>query len=391
MKLMKLKGLYCLLATFMTAELAVFSQTLVRPITTATPFLTISPDSRSGALGDAGVAISPDANAIYWNAAKMPFIKQSYGASLSYTPWLKTLIGDMSINHLSGFYKLNKTQVIGAYLTYFNLGGISFTSANGSPILDFRPREFSIAAAIGQKLSDNMGISITLRYIHSNLAGSNSFTNVGETSPGNTAAGDIAWYYNKNLKISAKQFNLAFGANISNIGAKITYSSAERREFIPTNLKIGTALTYEADMYNKITFTVDLNKLMVPTPEDTGAGVSTSKPYLSGIFGSFGDAPGGLKEEFQEVIINTGLEYWYNDAFAVRAGYFRESMEKGGRRYLTVGAGFRYKGFGFDGAYLIPAQQNNPLAETLRFTLHFSLEKNTFNDAPLEEDPSGTN
>jgi hypothetical protein len=389
MKFMHLRRSFLLTVAFSLTYTLSFGQ--ANPITTATPFLTITPDTRSGALGDAGVAISPDANSTYWNPAKLPFAEKDYGVALNYAPWLKFLIGDMSFSHLSGYYRLkNKSQVIGGYMTYFNLGGIQFRETATSGSTDFRPNEFTIAATGSQKLSDNMGLSVTLRYIHSNLAGNYTFKDGIETTtkPGNTASGDVAFYYFKDLKISAKDIRLAFGANLSNLGAKISYSSSGNREFLPTNLKIGTAVTYNADAFNKFTFTVDFNKLMVPTP--TATSNNSTKSYLSGVLGSFGDAPGGFKEEMKEINICSGVEYWYNDAFAVRAGYFRESPDKGNRRYLTVGAGFRYQAIGADFAYLIPAQQNNPLSESLRFSVHFNLNgKFNLPDAPppAQNDP----
>jgi hypothetical protein len=360
-----------------------------RVITTAVPFLTISPDSRSGALGDAGVALSPDANSTYWNPAKLPFAKDGFGASYTYTPWLRTLIGDMSINNLSAYGKLkNKTQAVGGYFTYFNAGGITFTDQSGHPIRDFKPNEFTIAGIFSQKLSDNMGLSVTLRFINSNLAGTTFLPQIAETTrPGRTASGDIAWYYNKNIKVDGKPFNLAFGANISNIGAKITYSSNGRREFIPTNLKVGTAITYEADAYSKLTWALDFNKLMVPTPNPNKS--SSDIPYLTGIFQSFSDAPGGLQEELQEVIINTGLEYWYNNAFSARAGFFSEAANKGDRKYITLGAGFRTKYIGFDAAYLVSLKRQSALDGSLRFSLLFNL--NSFKNQSQEVTEEGGN
>ncbi len=342
-----------------------------RIITTAVPFLTISPDSRSGALGDAGVALSPDANSTYWNPAKLVFAKEDYAASLSYTPWLRNLVNDMSISYLSGYTKLkNKSQAIGASLTYFNLGSIAFTDQSGNPIRDFRPREFAISVSGVQKLSDKAGLSVTLRYIHSNLAGNIAIDPSTTTKAGNTATGDIAFYYKDDIKIGGEKINLAFGANISNVGSKITYSTAGRREFVPTNLKLGTAITYNVDVSNSFSLILDFNKLMVPTPHG-----GKDPAYLNGVINSFGDAPGGFKEEMQEINICSGIEYWYEKLFAVRAGYFYENPHKGNRKFLTVGAGFHYGNFGLDMAYLIPNQRQSPLAETLRFTIHVKFEK----------------
>lgn len=356
-----------------------------RPVTSAVPFLTITPDARSGALGDAGVAISPDANANYWNPSKIVFNKSRLGGAISYNPWLRNLVNDMSLSYLSGYYKLNDRQAFGASLTYFNLGDIEFTDENGGAIMSFNPREFAFQPTFSQKLSDYLSIGVGIRFIHSNLAGNFDFTTFN-SKPGNTVSGDVSLYYTRDVNWGGRDINLAFGANLSNLGPKVTYSDRENREFIPTNLRLGTAITYNLDPYNKFTLALDFNKLMVPTPPvyDTFAytpgtripilaGRNPDRSFLSGVTGSFSDAPGGFKEELQEVAISTGLEYWYKDLFSVRGGYFSEHQLKGNRQYFTLGAGLRYSKVGLDFAYLIPRQQNNPLAETLRFTLHLQV------------------
>jgi hypothetical protein len=354
-----------------------------RPVTSAVPFLTITPDARSGGLGDAGVAISPDANANYWNPSKIVFNKSRLGGSISYNPWLRNLVNDMSLSYLSGYYKLNDRQAFGASLTYFNLGDIEFTDENGGPIRSFNPREFAFQPTFSQKLSDYFSIGVGIRFIHSNLAGNFDFTTFN-SKPGNTVSGDVSLYYTRDVNWSGRDINLAFGANLSNLGPKVTYSDRQNREFIPTNLRLGTAITYNIDPYNKFTLALDFNKLLVPTPpvyDTIGqagnfpilSGRNPNRSFLSGVTGSFSDAPGGFKEELQEVGVSTGLEYWYKDLFAVRGGYFYENKLKGNRQYFTLGAGLRYSKVGLDFAYLIPRQQNNPLAETLRFTLHLTV------------------
>ncbi len=357
-----------------------------RPVTSAVPFLTITPDARSGAMGDAGVAISPDANANYWNPSKIVFNKSRLGGAISYNPWLRNLVNDMSLSYLSGYYKLNDRQAFGAALTYFNLGDIEFTDENGGPIRSFNPREFAFQPTFSQKLSDYFSIGVGIRFIHSNLAGNFDFTNFN-SKPGNTVSGDVSLYYNRDVNWGGRDINLAFGANLSNLGPKVTYPDRDNREFIPTNLRLGTALTYNIDPYNKFTLALDFNKLLVPTPPkyDTIAytpgqdrlpilaGRNPDRSFLSGVFGSFTDAPDGFSEELREIGISTGLEYWYKDLFAVRGGYFYENKLKGNRQYFTLGAGLRYSKVGLDFAYLIPRQQNNPLAETLRFTLHLQV------------------
>lgn len=358
----------------------------VRVITTAMPFLTISPDARSGAMGDAGVAISPDANSIFWNPAKLGFLedKKDYGFSLSYTPWLRKLVNDMSLSYLTGYKKISKQEVIGIHLLYFDLGSIQFTDQNGQPIRDFNPQEYSVGATYSRKLSDHLGLALSLKYIHSNLSGNLVLDNSGTaTKAANAGAGDIGIYYQTKFtpKNSIKPYDLAFGATISNIGNKVSYTNNDQRNFIPTNLRMGSALTVPLDEFNKITFTVDLNKLLVPTPplRDSAGTVidgkeDRTKSLPAGILGSFSDAPNGFREEMKEFMISTGVEYWYNNIFAARGGFFHENKFKGNRKYFTLGFGLRYRVFGLDFAYLIPLRQNNPLAETLRFTLHFNFQ-----------------
>jgi hypothetical protein len=360
------------------------------PITTATPFLTISPDARSGAMGDVGAAISPDANSIFWNPAKLAFAEKNMGVAISYTPWLRKLVNDMSLSYLSGYKKLRKEEAIGISMNYFNLGNITFTDINGNVMQDFRPKEFAFTGCYSRKLSKTLGVAVGLKYIHSNLSGNISINSGGATTaakPGNTAAGDIGVYFNNDYIIAGTNTNIALGAMLSNLGAKISYTNSSQKDFIPTSLRVGTAITTELDPYNKIVFAIDANKLLVPTPplrdDSTGAiikGKDPERSLLSGVFGSFSDAPGGLKEELQEVILSGGVEYWYNDLFAVRGGYFYENPLKGNRKYFTLGFGIRYQVFGLDFAYLVPVRSNNPLAETLRFTLHFNFESKSQRD-----------
>jgi len=362
-----------------------------RVITTAVPFLVIAPDARSGAMGDVGVATTPDAMSAHWNPGKYPFIKNDYGFSLSYTPWLGKIINDMSISYASGYYKLNRERTLGMSMTYFDLGNIVFTDNNGNTTGDFNPREFAIDGTYAQMLTDNMGLGVSLRFIYSNLTG-NAWNTTNDAQAGTSVAADIGWYYNKDLVFSGNNSNVALGAAITNIGNKMTYSDANNLEFIPTNLRMGAAFTSNLDPYNKLTLTVDLNKLMVPTPpiykfDANGQiiynsngnpviskGKDPNRSLISGMFGSFADAPDGFPEEISEFTMGTGLEYWYNDLFAARAGYFLESANKGNRKYFTMGLGLRYKQFGIDFAYLIPQVHNNPLAETLRFTLVMNLD-----------------
>ncbi|MBL7874574.1 MAG: type IX secretion system outer membrane channel protein PorV [Cyclobacteriaceae bacterium] len=333
-------------------------------ITTAVPFLTITPDARAGGMGDVGVATSADVNSAYWNAGKLAFIDNGlgYGISGSYTPWLGKIINDMYVFYLSGFYKIGRVQTVAASMKYFDLGEIQFKDVNNNDLGRFNPREFAFDITYSRMLTEELAIGGALRYIYSNLTGALSTGNI-DARPGNSVAVDLGIYYTKPFRSSNSSYSL--GAAITNLGAKITYSDSENKDFIPTNLRLGGAYTREMDAQNKITFALDFNKLMVPSPPK-----DNSTPLLSGIFGSFSDAPGGFSEEISEFMVSTGTEYWYNDTFAGRLGYFYEALYKGNRQYLTAGVGFRYQKFGIDVAYLVPTNgRENALAETIRFTL----------------------
>ncbi len=378
-----------------------------RSITTAVPFLAIVPESRGGAMGDVGVATSSiSSNDTYWNPGKLAFNEKDFGFSVSYNPWLRKLVNDMSLNYLSGFYKRKKEEALSVNMTYFDLGNIQFTNQSGEKQQEFRPREYAIGLGYSRKLSTKLGIGINLKFIRSNLSGGFGGSSNGvnlDARPANTAATDIGIFYIKPLTIKGTSNSLAFGANIQNIGGKIAYTNSGRRDFLPGNLKIGTAFTHEIDLYNKITVSVDFNKLLVPSPQvrnvqklaggdsvDAGGNLIketylADKPLFSGIFGSFSDATGGLSEELKEVSIGSGLEYWYQDMFAIRTGYFYESPLKGNRKYLTLGFGLRYQVFGFDFAYLVAQGQNNALGETLRFSLVFNFDKPKVDENTITE------
>lgn len=350
-------------------------------ITTAVPFLAISPDARHAALGDAGVATSADANAAYWNAAKLVFIDKKFGGSGSYTPWLGKIINDMSVFYGSYFYKLNREQAVAVGMKYFDLGEINFTDNQANSLGDFNPREFAFDATYSRMLSEELSVGLAGRYIYSNLTG--AFSGI-DAKPGNSVAADIGVYYRKELK-SSKPSTLSLGATITNIGAKISYTDLDNRDFIPTNLRLGSAFTTQVDPMNSFTFTLDFNKLLVPTPPLRDAnnnivkGKDPDRSLLSGMFGSFNDAPNGAKEEFQEIMTSAGVEYWYNETFAARVGYFNEAKNKGNRKYMTLGLGFRKNIFGIDVAYLVPTnKREHPLAETIRFTLLFQFAETMF-------------
>src|SRR5688572_15790119 len=366
-----------------------FSQNLLgqeEAITTAVPFLAISPDARHAALGDAGVATSPDANSAYWNAGKLVFNQNKYGGSVSYTPWLGKIVNDMSITYVTGFYKISREQAVAVALKYFDMGDVTFrTGPNISQVTgEYNPRDFSFDATYSRQLTDNLGIGLTGRYIYSNLTGA---TSTFDAKPGKSVAADVGIYYNTELKWR-KVTTFSWGVSISNIGAKLTYTDNSNEDFLPTNFRLGSALTTELDPFNSITFVLDFNKLMVPSPpirDDNGQiikGRDPNRSVLDAMFSSFTDAPNGAKEEFQEVMTSIGIEYWYNKTFAARLGYFNEAKNKGNRKYMTIGLGFHKNKFGIDVAYLVPtAKREHPLAETLRFTLHFNIQDNS----PVEE------
>ncbi len=373
-----------------------------RVITTAVPFLTISPDARGGALGDTGSALSSDAASGHWNPAKFAFIQNDYGFSLSYTPWLGNIINDMSISYASGYYKINRERTVAMSLRYFDLGDITFTDILGTNIGQFNPREFALDGTYSQMLTEALSLGVTLRFIHSNLTG-NVWNSTNDAQAGTSVAADVGVFWDKPLILSGKNSNIALGLSVSNIGQKMTYSDDENQQFIPTNLKLGSAFTTNLDPYNKLTMLLDLNKLMVPTPpvyaiDENGAiiyvdnepviarGKDPNRSLLSGMFGSFGDAPDGFSEELQEVMISGGLEYWYRELFSARAGYFWEHENKGNRQYFTMGLGFRYNVFGVDFAYLVPQDSNHPLAETLRFSLVFNFNTYKQEDSITDDD-----
>jgi hypothetical protein len=351
-------------------------------ITTAVPFLLISPDSRAGGMGDVGVATTPDANSLHWNPAKFSFVEDEVGFSVSYVPWLRALVPDINLSYLAGYKKLNDNDAVAMELRYFTLGDITFTDVIGNNLGQYKPSEFAIGSSYSRKLSDQFSLAIAGRYIYSNLTGGQSAGGI-TTNAGQSIAADVAGYYKKTVRIAKKDMDLAFGANISNIGNKISYTETSTRDFIPINLRLGTALNADLDDYNKISFAFDLNKLLVPTPpiyndsidDQIDFGKDPNVSVVSGIFQSFSDAPGGFSEEMREINFSVGTEYWYDDQFAVRAGYFNEHDTKGGRKFFTFGSGVRYNVFSLDFSYLINASRaingNNPLANTMRFTLIF--------------------
>ena len=391
----------------------------VNTITTAVPFLTIAPDARHSAMGDAGVATSADASAIYWNPAKLTFIdsdkpfsqQRKLGLSFSYTPWLRKLVPDIYLSHLTGYYKLDKMTAVGGSLRYFSLGDITFTDQSGNETQQHRPNEFAIDGAVSRKLSDKISGGFALRFIYSNLTGGQ---NVGTTSTkaGISAAADIFMYYqNDDVTLFERDATVAFGAGVSNIGSKMSYSDLDEQDFIPINLRLGPRVTFHLDDYNDVSFHFDVNKLLVPTPplydenNNIVAGEDPDRSVAGGVFSSFLDAPGTpskdangnfiqkpdgtyeiesgsvLEEELREFYFGFGAEYWYNKLFAVRTGYFTEHELKGNRKYLSFGLGLKTNVFGLDFSYIVPFYvgsqrgiDNSPLQNTLRFSLTFDFE-----------------
>ncbi len=363
-------------------------------ITTAVPFLRISPDSRAGGMGDAGVSTTPDVNSIHWNSAKLAFMEEGQALSLSYTPWLSRLVPDINLAYLSYYHSLGRRQAIGVSMRYFSLGDITFTDDQGNNIGQFNPNEFAIDAAYALQLSRNLSAGVALRYIYSNLTGG-QFVQGFQSRPGQSVAADIGLYYrSEEFDAGDMDARWTWGISLTNLGARISYTESGEADFIPTNLGVGTGMLFDVDEYNSFSVHLEFNKLLVPTPPDyaedsTGQrirdqdgnyvienGKDPDVPPVQGVFQSFSDAPGGFQEELNEITISAGVEYWYNKQFAVRGGYFYEAQQKGGRQYFTLGAGIKYNVFGLDFAYLIPATSTvrSPLENTLRFTLFFDLE-----------------
>jgi hypothetical protein len=377
-----------------------------RVISTAVPFLTISPDARSGGMGDVGVASTPDAYSLFWNPAKYAFIDKSFGFGIGYVPWLRSLVNDIGLASVSGFGKIGDRQAIAASLRFFSMGAVMFTDNDGHELGEVKPNEWTIDATYSRKFSREFSGAIAGRFIYSNLVPVD-LANLS-VQPGTSVAADVALYYHHVMDVKGLAgASIDFGLNISNIGAKMSYSSSSVvRDFIPTTLRFGPSFTMDIDEYNKFSIAVDISKLLVPSPpvylkDYTGAkdsigtdskriiykGMDPDVPVVKGMIQSFYDAPYGFKEEMQEFIIAAAAEYWYNKLFSVRTGYFYENKYKGDRQFFTIGAGLRYNVFGLDFSYLIPVRSNNPLQHTLQFTLLFNFDNNKAASAK----PGGTN
>ncbi|HEX8332831.1 MAG TPA: type IX secretion system outer membrane channel protein PorV [Segetibacter sp.] len=355
----------------------------INVVTSAVPFLRISPDARAGGMGDIGIATTPDATSSFWNLAKTPFATSRTAIAATYTPWLKDLgLNDVYLASLAGYYKIDEQAAVSSSIRYFSLGNIQFTDFAGNNLQSFRPREFSWDVGYSRKLSPQLGLGVALRYINSNLAGGQAVNGVSYKA-GNAVSGDLSLYHTGDPETGA---GWNWGVVLSNLGSKISYTSdATQRDYIPANLGLGTAYTSIIDESNRITFGLDLNKLLVPTPpiatgdpaiDDPNLMEYRNKSVIKSWFSSFGDS-GGIGEELKEFQGSLGAEYTYMDQFAFRAGYFYENRNKGNRKYFTLGAGIKYNVFGLNFSYLIPSGNGvnrNPLSNTLRFSLLFDLD-----------------
>lgn len=373
----------CLFSGIVLTVSAQDKQNMFNPVNTSVTSQTIAPDARAAGMGDAGVATDPDVVSQYWNPAKYPFTISRAGISLNYTPWLRQLVSDMDLAYLAGYYRIGDYSAVSASLRYFSLGEV-YTSMGESDdnSMTINPYEMSFDVAYSLMLSEKFSIAAAVRWIYSDL----TYDYTEDTSPGSAFAADLAAYYQNYFTIGQRECQLGLGLNISNIGSKISFGGDDNSEFIPTNLRLGAALMVPVDEYNRFTITADANKLLVPTYPKQNEGESTEdymervqRDYydvssISGIFKSFGDAPGGFKEELQEIYWSVGGEYVYHDQFALRAGYHHESENKGNRKYFTVGAGFKMSVFSLDAAYVIATAKSNPLDQTLRFTLSFDMD-----------------
>lgn len=379
-------------------------------ITTAVPFLQITPDSRSGALGDAGTALSPSSSSFFWNTSMLGFAQKSNEISISYSPWLQNLANDINLSHVAGYVQLENNNVIGGSLRYFSLGEIIFTDEQGSETMRHTPTEMEILGGYAYRLNERNSLGINGKFIFSDLTRGLVVPGAGQTRPGMAGAADISYtYLNDEIRLAEGGGVLALAATLNNVGNKISYTELDNRDFLPTNLKLGSGLTFKFDKFNSLTWITDFSKLLVPTPpirnfsdpEIIAAGMNPEVGVVVGMLQSFYDAPGALvrdannnpivnddgtyqvqagsvlREELSEVMIATGIEYWYSDLFAARMGYFHESINKGARQHFTFGFGIEYNMIGFDFSYLTSLQRNNPLQNTLRFTLRLFLGEKT--------------
>lgn len=379
-------ALVCTLAISATTAWADDKKEIFNPVRSSVTSQTIAPDARSAGMGDVGAATDADVYSQFWNPAKYPFAISRAGVGLSYTPWLRQLVNDIGLAYMSGYYRIGDYAAISAGIRYFSLGEVSTYDGSGgsgsAPTLTIRPYEMSADVAYSLMLSEKFSIAAGVRWIYSDL----TYSYTDNTTPGSAFAADLGMYYQNYVNIGQRECQLGIGMNISNIGSKITMGEDANSEFIPTNLRFGASLMIPIDEYNRFTIAADANKLLVPTYPHQNEGESTEdyqrrvqKDYydvssIGGIFKSFGDAPGGFKEELEEINLSVGAEYVYHDQFSVRAGYHHESANKGNRKYFTVGAGFKMSAFTLDAGYVIATAKSNPLDQTMRFSLTFDMD-----------------
>lgn len=374
-------GVFALVS--LQAKAADDKEQLFNPVNYAVISQTIAPDARGGGLGDVGAATDPDVNSQYWNPAKYPFNISRAGVTLNFTPWLRSLVNDMNLAYLAGYYRIGDYSAVSASFRYFNIGEVSMSGSDESSVpMTINPYEMSLDLAYSMMLSEKFSLAAAIRWIYSDMR----FNYTEDNTPASAFAADIAAYYQDYVNIGVRECQLGIGMNISNIGSKITFSGKEYGEFLPANLRLGASLMIPLDEYNKLTIAADANKYLVPTVPVQEEGEDNAEyedrvhreyddvSAISGIFKSFSDAPGGFKEELQEINYGVGAEYVYNDKFALRAGYHHESQSKGNRKYFTVGAGFKMNVFSLDAAYVVATAKSNPLDQTLRFTLSFDMD-----------------
>ncbi len=371
----------CLLILSATTVSAQIKTDMFNPVNYSVTSQAIAPDARAAGMGDVGAATEADVASQYWNPAKYPFTISRAGVALAYTPWLRSLVNDIYLANLVGYYRIGDYSAVSASLRYFSLGEVFFDQT-GTAGMSIKPYEMSFDVAYSLMLSEKFSIAAAVRYIHSDL----TYQYTDDTTPGSAFAADLAMYYQNYINLGPRECQLGLGMNISNIGSKISFGGDNNSQFIPTNLRLGASLMIPIDEYNRLTIAADANKLLVPTHPKQKEGESTQeyqdrvqKEYydvssISGIFKSFSDAPGGFKEELEEINYGLGAEYTYHDKFSLRAGYHHESANKGNRKYFTVGAGFRMSAFALDAGYVIATAKSNPLDQTLRFTLSFDMD-----------------
>lgn len=380
-------SLVILIASTLQALAQGSSQTTTyNPISTSVPFLTMAPDSRHSAMGDAGAATSADANSQFYNPSKYAFASGKFGLALSYMPWMHALVSDITLASLSGYFKLDDRQAIASSLRYYSMGDIVMTGLDQVKMGTFSPNEFALDLSYSRKLSEHLSGGVALRYIRSDLTGGVGAATSGMESykAANAVASDVSFFYTSGWGDIGTEHNISCGLNFSNIGSKITYDQGIHKDFLPASMRLGATYTRTFDESNSLSFSMDLNKLMVPTPKygtvtDASGNITTeiynssSQPVISSIFNSFSDAPAGLKEELQEITQSFGAEYWYRNRFALRAGYFNEAENKGDRKYVTSGVGVKMRIVSLDVSYAMPVRQNSPMANTIRLTLHLNL------------------